>query len=335
MRESNSPMQLWCYACEQRASVMNLTANNMFQLEVQNPHMETLGEMGDISKFFQLSWYAWVHFCQNTDSVPYQKYELGRCMGPTKNEGNEMCEWILQLNVQIVPRRTLRRLRPEERLDTNEAKANKRASIDAAIKEDLGDSTTPVPLKPTHISMDPTNKLDFDEFDENGYENVVPEDDAVDSRVKAINKQSMADLLINIEVLLPQGEAQQMAKVIRQSIDINGNIIGYLDKTPSLKSLVYDVEFPDGAIKQYSANVIAEMVLSQVNSNGCHTQELEHIVLHERMGNTFSCKDAYITTKRGVRKLRQSTKGCKFLCEFKDGSNGCLSLKVLKESHPI
>ena len=271
MRESNSPMRLWCYACEQRAYFMNLTANNMFQLEGQNPYMATLGEMGDISNLFQFGRYAWVHFCQNTPSFPYQKYELGRCMGPTKNEGNEMCEWILQLNGQIFTWQTLWQLRPYERSSTNEAEAKKCASFNAAIKEDLGDSITPVPLKPTHISMDPANKLDFGEFDENGYENVFLEDDAVESRVKAINKQSMADLLINIEVLLPQGEAQKMAKVIRQSIDINGNIIGDLDKTPNIKSLVYDVEFTDGAIKQYAANVIAEIVLSQVNSNGCHT----------------------------------------------------------------
>ena len=126
-----------------------------------------------------------------------------------------------------------------------------------------------------------------------------------------------------------------MAKFIRRSIDMNGNIIGNLDNNRSLNSLVYDVEFTGGAIKQYFANVIAENILSQVNSNGCHTQELEHIVLHERMGNDFSCKDTYITTKRGDRKLRQSTIGWNFLCKFKDGSNRWVSLKVLKESHPI
>ena len=39
----------------------------------------------------------------------------------------------------------------------------------------------------------------------------------------------------------------------------------------SLKSLVYDdVEFPDGAVKQYAANVITENVLSQVDSSGYH-----------------------------------------------------------------
>ena len=48
-REANSKMQLWCYACERRASIITLTANNLFQLEGQNPYMATLGEMGDIS----------------------------------------------------------------------------------------------------------------------------------------------------------------------------------------------------------------------------------------------------------------------------------------------
>ena len=43
MQESNSTKRLWCYACERRASVMTLTANNLFQLEGQNPYMETLG----------------------------------------------------------------------------------------------------------------------------------------------------------------------------------------------------------------------------------------------------------------------------------------------------
>ena len=86
--------------------------------------------------------------------------------------------------------------------------------------------------------MDPTNNFDYDEFYENGYENVVPEADAVESRGKPINQQSVADLLINEEVILPQGESQQMDKFIRLSIDMNGNTIRYLDKDPSINSLV-------------------------------------------------------------------------------------------------
>ena len=46
--ESSSPMKLWCYRCERRATSMTMTANNIFQLQGQNPHMATLGKMGDI-----------------------------------------------------------------------------------------------------------------------------------------------------------------------------------------------------------------------------------------------------------------------------------------------
>ena len=109
-----------------------------------------------------------------------------------------------------------------------------------------------------------------------------------------------------------------MAKVLRRSIDSKGLIIGEFAENPILNSLVYDVEFPDGVVKQYAANVIAENVLSQVDSSGFHTQALESIAMHEQLGNALTHKDAYITTKRGVRKLRQTTIGWRFLCEWKD-----------------
>ena len=80
-------------------------------------------------------------------------------MGPTKNEGNEMCQWILQQNLQIVPRRTLRCLRPEETTVANEAEAAKRAAFDSAIKEGLGDSVTPALVKQVQDSMDPSNEF--------------------------------------------------------------------------------------------------------------------------------------------------------------------------------
>ena len=110
MRETNSPMRLWCHCAERRASNFTLTANNLFQLQGQNPYMATFNEMGDISNLCQFGWYEWVYFRQQTADFPHQKEELGRCLGPTKNEGNEMCQWVLQRNGQIVPRRTLRRL---------------------------------------------------------------------------------------------------------------------------------------------------------------------------------------------------------------------------------
>ena len=78
----------------------------------------------------------------------------------------------------------------------------------------------------------------------------------------------MAELLINMEVVLPHGDNEELAKVIRRSVDVNGKFIGTPSDTRVLNTCVYDVEFQDGVIKPYSANVIAENMLSQVDSEG-------------------------------------------------------------------
>ena len=75
--------------------------------------METLGEMGDISNLCQFGYYEWVYFRQKTPDFQFQKEELVICLGPTKNDVNDMCQWVLQNNEQVVPRLTLRRLRFE------------------------------------------------------------------------------------------------------------------------------------------------------------------------------------------------------------------------------
>ena len=46
-------------------------------------------------------------------------------------------------------------------------------------------------------------------------------------------------------------------KVIGRSKDNDGNIIGKYDSNPILNNMVYDVEFPDGTIRAYGANMIA------------------------------------------------------------------------------
>ena len=62
----------------------------------------------------------------------------------------------------------------------------------------------------------------------------------------------------------------QAAKVVGCTKDDDGNIIGTYDHDPMLNSMVYDVEFPDGEIKEYSANIIAQNMYAQVDDNGHH-----------------------------------------------------------------
>ena len=72
-----------------------------------------------------------------------------------------------------------------------------------------------------------------------------------------------------MEVLLPQdGEHTRAAKVVGRSKDDRGNIKGSFNNNLILNTRVYDVMFPDGAVQQYGANVIAENLYEQVDEDG-------------------------------------------------------------------
>ncbi len=96
--------------------------------------MATLGEMGDISNLCQFGWYEWVYFRQHTAKFTYQTEVLGHCLGPTKDEGNKMAQCVLQQNGQIIPRRTLRRMRQEEMSSNKLVEKAKRDAFDTEIK---------------------------------------------------------------------------------------------------------------------------------------------------------------------------------------------------------
>ena len=103
MREMDSPLVLWDYCAERRALIFNLTAKNLFQLGGQNPHTATFGTEGDISNICNFGWYEWVYFWNGSSAFPFPTKILGRCLGPSKNEGNEMTQNVLIANGKIVP----------------------------------------------------------------------------------------------------------------------------------------------------------------------------------------------------------------------------------------
>ena len=76
---------------------------------------------------------------------PYPREQLGRYLGPLKNEGNEMAQALLKSNGEVVPRRTVRRLTEHELI--SETEIAKRKKFDQSIKDSLGDSLTIIPIE--------------------------------------------------------------------------------------------------------------------------------------------------------------------------------------------
>ena len=327
MREEDSPLAFWDYCVERRARINNLTAKSRFNLQGTTAHTLTTGEEGDISSLCQYKWYEWCYYREHTAKFPYNREVLGRVLGPARGEGNEMAQWVLKANGNVVPRRSLRPLQVAEIHSPVEAK--KRKVFDELIERRWGTSISP---PKTDAKPEFENYEDDDEA-----ERVVPEiEDAVDANGRLLDQRPAYDMIINAEVQLQLGEEFAVGKVTQRALGPDGTVVGTYDENPMLNSIVYEVEFPDGQVREYSANVIAENMLTQVDSDGYSLSLMEAIVDYQKDESVAVAKeDKYVYTKSGQRRLRQTTAGWKLLVKWRDGSESWIKLSALKESHPV
>ena len=330
MKESNCPLAFWDYCVERRARINNLTARNLFQLHGTNPHTALTGTEGDISSLSQFGWCEFCYYRENTAKFPFNKEVLGRVLGPVRGEGNEMAQWILKANGNVVPHRSPRKLSVAELHSKTESE--KRDVFDKLIKRRWGTSITPPK------TSDQTEDSNFEEHtDEDEDPRVIPEtEDTVDSRGRLIDQQPVCDRLINAKVQLQLENDMTLGRVKQQALGPDGTTVGTHDENPCLNSIVCEVEFPDGQVKEHAANLIAENMLSQVDHEGYSTTLMAGIVDYHKDEATAVPKDEkWVVTSRGQRRLRRSTAGWKLLVQWKDGTKTWIPLKDMKESNPV
>ena len=335
MRSSDSPLCLWDYCAERRAKIHNVVPKDLFQLQGLNPATATLGTQEDISNICMFDWYDWCYYREESGvKFPYPKEQLGRCLGPLKNEGNDMAQAILTIAGTIVPRRTVRRLTISEVHSPSEQR--KREFFDKIIRQKLGDSITPLKVTaPDSEAIDETDFADVDTDAEEDSPSDLPDEDPVDATGKAIYEQPFTDLLLNAQVILPQGEEMKSATVIGRSKDVHGDLIGDYNQNPFLNTQVYDVEFHDGTVREYSANTIAQNMYQQVDAHGHSQNVLDSIVTHKMDSTALMPHQTHVTTRNGVKRLRKSTRGWKLLVLWKDGNEQWVNLRFMKEHYPV
>ena len=316
LRDTHAPLVLWDFCALHKAKINNATAKGLFQLHGVTPHEATFGEEPDISNICQFGFYDWVYYREQTAKFPYPSEMLGRVLGPSDGEGNEMSQWILRVDGRIIARQTVRPLTPDEY--SSKIEQTKRQAFDENIRRTLGDSWSKPPDDPAPDDFHPY------EDDDDGVAHTMLETDDL-----------QYDKLVNAEVLLPHRDKVSHATVIGRTKDSDGNEKGRTDDNPMLNTAVYDVLFPDGAIKQYSANIIAENMWAQVDAEGNQYLVLDAITGHRRHDNAVDKSDQYITTSRGNRKLRQTTVGWDLCVQWKTGEEQWVPLKDLKESNPV
>jgi hypothetical protein len=96
-----------------------------------------------------------------------------------------------------------------------------------------------------------------------------------------------------------------LGKVWRRVLGPDGKVMGSYYDNPFLNSIVYEVEFPDGQVKEYAANMIAENMLSQVDYEGYSTTLMAGIIGYKKDEAVAVLKDEkYFVTPRGWKSLR-------------------------------
>ena len=68
------------------------------------------------------------------------------------------------------------------------------------------------------------------------------------------------DKMINSKVQFQHDNLMETGKVKIRAIGSFGNVTVLYDDNPIMNSTIYEVEFPDGQVKEYATNVIAEKI---------------------------------------------------------------------------
>ena len=236
LQESKCPMILWDYCARRRALINNLTPKSLFQLQGRCAHEVTTGSQGDMSNL-HFGWYEWVKYTEISDiAFPAQRKVLGRCLGPTKNEGNTMSQTILTAKGTIVPRRTVQPLTTEEIYNEDEIKEHE--NFDKIIQSKYGTYLEfPGVEKEEKLNME-----DFIDAEENIEDKPFWVDgDPVSADNQATFEQPVKDLLVGMELNMPQVDEMRRAKVLRKSTNSQGETVGEHDANLLISTLSYHI----------------------------------------------------------------------------------------------
>jgi hypothetical protein len=95
------------------------------------------------------------------------------------------------------------------------------------------------------------------------------------------------------------------------------------------------LEFTNGTIKQYAANIIAKNMYAQVDDEGNMFQLLDEIMDRKKDDTAIDIVNGTVTMSSGNVKPKITTQGWQLLVLWKDKLTSWVKLKDLKASSPV
>ncbi len=281
MTKTRAPGKLWDFCAMYHSEIRNFTAHPLFNLHGRTPYELATGQTPDISEYTDFGWYDTIWYLDQEAAFPEDKRKLAKWLGVFPEDkrklakwlgvahrvGQSLCYYLLLGNGRVIVRSTIQALSQDDILSE---------TVQRAIKElDHHIETKIVDTKQPDLLQGPLWDV---------YEPYEPEADKPE--VDDYTPQSY-DAMIAADLLLPQGDVLVPARVIARKHDAQGNPIGITNPNPILDSRIYEVQFPDGKVQEYAANILAENMYAQVDAEGIRHLLLGEIINHHSDQNAI------------------------------------------------
>jgi hypothetical protein len=235
---------------------------------------------------------------------------MARWLGEATNIGQAMCYYILLKSGVPIVRSTVQPVLEEDK--SNETVQQELVELDISIVSKLGDVASQD--KEAHYP-------DYFNMDQDDNEAITPEFDLVDEEPVEDFDPDVLDAYLTAQVQLPLGGELVLGNVNACKRDIHGNPIGRAADNPIFDTRVYLDQFPGQRIEEYSTNIKAENLYSQVDHEGNQFIILDEIIDHE-FDSEANPGHNYMN-------------GWKLCMLWKDGSTSWEKLKDFKHGFPI
>jgi hypothetical protein len=328
------PNCLWdfcaVYVCELRC----LTVHGHFSMQGRTPYEMTTGQTPDISEYTEFGFFEMLWYYDEMAVFPEDRRKLGRWLGVAHRIGQALCYYLLNQNAQIIVRSTVQRISQDELQTQVNIAAIK--EFNDEIERRIGKYGTGVPVSAPVRGDDDiiANRIMYDEYEDDADEPPPPLEEEAEKPEIANFTPEAYDRFIAAEVMLPQGDILVPAHVARRKHDVNGNPIGIAHDNPLLDMRVYEVEFPDGHVEEYAANMIAENIYAEVDSEGNQFLIMDEIIGHQANETALTSEEQWIQVGSN-RQMQKTTKGWMLKVLWKNGTSTWEWLRNLKESNPV
>ena len=296
MRRTNCPAVLWDHCLELMAKRRSHTALST-NAPNDGPPMKILtGDTPDISHLVEHRWYDPVWY----SNPGFEGRKLGRWLGPSHSVGQAMSSKILTSKGKIVHRTSVWPLSIEKSHD--ESFAAQKEQFNDSLKEALGARMEGLPPEEDEEPTEDSNATPHYEAYEDDEQGDVRKPEIDDHKVDSYDK------LISAKVMLPLGDSLRPGQVKRRKRDADGNLIGKASSNPILDTSMYEVEFQDGHVESYAANLIAENIYEQLDDEGNKYRLIDQIIDHKKDATAIPLSNGTIMLN-GREHKKRTTRG--------------------------